>query len=181
MTCTSLLDCRAAWPGSFFHRTNLNLPQTIESYCALLNVLVMFLKIKIGVLEMIDGSCCCGAVKFKLKTKPSVMGTCHCSRCRKAGASTIVFVKKEDLNWVAGKDKVATYQPGAPYKYGRCFCTICGSSLGEILSSEDSFPIAANALDSDISLTVQFHEFVSEKPCWYEICDDAPQSTGHPS
>ncbi|WP_297581871.1 GFA family protein [Roseibium sp.] len=129
---------------------------------------------------MIKGSCCCGAVKFELISEPSMMGTCHCSRCRKAGASTIVFVKKEQLNWVQGKEQVALYQPTPPYKYGRCFCKICGSSLGEILSEEDSFPIAANALDTEFGLKNQFHEFVSEKPSWYEICDDAEQSEGHP-
>lgn len=130
---------------------------------------------------MITGSCCCEAVKFEVLAKPSMVGTCHCSRCRKAGASTIAFVKKADLKWVHGKEHVALYQPAAPYKYGRCFCKICGTSLGEILSEEDSFPISANALDGDMDLTVQFHEFVSEKPSWYEICDDAPQSDGHPT
>ncbi len=130
---------------------------------------------------MIEGSCCCGAVKFQLSSAPSMMGTCHCSRCRKAGASTIVFVKKEDLIWVQGKEQVALYRPGPPYKYGRCFCKVCGSSLGEILSDEDSFPIAANALDTEIGLRNQFHEFASERPSWSEICDDAPQSEGHPS
>ncbi len=130
---------------------------------------------------MIEGSCCCGAVKFELLSQPSVMGTCHCSRCRKAGASTIVFVKKETLRWLRGRDHVALYRPDPPYKYGRCFCKICGTSLGEILSEEDSFPIAANALDTLFGLKNQFHEFVSEKPDWYEVCDDAPQSEGHPS
>ena len=130
---------------------------------------------------MIEGSCCCGAVRFQLTSEPSTMGTCHCSRCRKAGASTIVFIKKADLNWVKGKDHVALYQPALPYKYGRCFCKVCGSSLGEILSEDDSFPIAANTLDTEIGLKNQFHEFVSEKPTWSEICDDAPQSEGHPS
>ncbi|HNP63953.1 MAG TPA: GFA family protein [Woeseiaceae bacterium] len=109
------------------------------------------------------------------------MGTCHCSRCRKVGASTIVFVKKEDLIWVQGKESVSLYQPEPPNKYGRCFCKVCGSSLGEILSEDDSFPIAANALDGEIGLKPQFHEFVAEKPAWYEICDEAPQSEGHPS
>lgn len=122
---------------------------------------------------MIKGSCYCEAVKFELLVKPTMMGTCHCSRCRKAGASTIVFVKKEDLRWVQGKDEVALYQPTSPYKYGRCFCRICGTSLGEILSDEDNFPIAANALDTEFGLKNQFHEFVGEKPSWYEICDDA--------
>ncbi len=130
---------------------------------------------------MIRGSCCCGAVQFELAAQPTMMGTCHCSRCRKAGASTIIFVKKADLTWIAGKENVALFMPGAPYKYGRCFCKTCGSSLGEILSEEDSFPIAANALDDDLSIGNQFHEFVSEKPSWYEICDDAKQFDGHPT
>ena len=130
---------------------------------------------------MIEGSCCCGAVKFELLARPSTMGTCHCSRCRKAGASTIVFVRKADVRWIRGREQVALYRPEPPHKYGRCFCKLCGSSLGEILSEEDSFPIAANALDGELGLRNQFHEFVAEKPSWYEICDDAEQSDGHPA
>ena len=130
---------------------------------------------------VIKGSCCCEAVKFELLANPSMMGTCHCSRCRKVGASAIVFVKKEDLKWIQGREHVALYQPPAPYKYGRCFCRICGTSLGEILSDEDTFPIAANALDTEVGLENQFHEFVAEKPSWYRICDDAKQFEGHPT
>lgn len=130
---------------------------------------------------MINGSCCCGAVKFELLRQPSMMGTCHCSRCRKVGASAIVFVRKEDLRWVEGQEHVQLFKPKAPYKYERCFCRICGTSLGEILSDMDSFPIAANALDSDVEVRNSLHEFVDEKPSWYEICDGAKQSTGHPA
>lgn len=129
---------------------------------------------------MIKGSCYCGAVKFELLSPPSMMGTCHCTRCRKAGASVIVFTKKDDLKWIKGKEQVTTFQPTTPYKYSRCFCKICGTSLGEILSQEETFPIAANAIDSPLSLQNQFHEFISEKPDWYQICDQAPQSEGHP-
>lgn len=128
----------------------------------------------------IGGSCCCGAVKFELLTRPSMMGTCHCTRCRKVGASTFVFVRKQDLSWVQGREQVQLFAPTAPYKYGRCFCKICGTSLGEILSEDESFPIAANALDGEIGLKNSFHEFVSEKPSWCQICDDAKQYAGHP-
>lgn len=129
---------------------------------------------------MIQGSCCCGAVRFELLAPPSMMGTCHCSRCRKVGASAIVFVAKSDLKWVQGRDRVRQFEPSPPYKYGRCFCEVCGTSLGEILSQDDSFPIAANALDGDIGVKNRFHEFVAEKPSWYEICDEATQFDGHP-
>ncbi|WP_417580104.1 GFA family protein [Pelagibacterium sp.] len=109
-----------------------------------------------------------------------MMGTCHCTRCRKVGASVLVFVRKEDLEWIQGRDKVELYAPTPPYKYGRCFCGICGTSLGEILSQDESFPIAANTLDSEIEVRNSFHEFVCEKPAWYGICDEAKQYDGHP-
>jgi len=44
---------------------------------------------------MIKGSCCCGRVQFEITEKPTMMGMCHCSRCRKVGASSLVFVKNE--------------------------------------------------------------------------------------
>jgi hypothetical protein len=89
--------------------------------------------------------------------------------------------EKKSVRWVEGQEHVQLFQPKAPYKYERCFCKICGTSLGEILSDMDSFPIAANALDSDLEVKNSLHEFVDEKPSWYEICDNAKQSTGHPS
>jgi hypothetical protein len=129
---------------------------------------------------MITGSCCCGAVKFELLAEPSMLGTCHCTRCRKVGASAIAFVKKDDLKWIQGRENVQLFAPVAPYKYSRSFCKTCGTSLGEILSEEDSFPIAANTLDDDIQVANSFHEFVAEKPTWHEIGDDAKQFAGHP-
>jgi hypothetical protein len=129
---------------------------------------------------MIKGSCCCGAVQFELSEVPSMMGTCHCSRCRKVGASTLVFVKSDTFQITKGREKIFTYKAEAPYKYNRCFCSTCGTALGEILSEEGSFPLAANCLDGDVELKNQFHEFVSEKPSWLKIGDDAKQFDEHP-
>lgn len=129
---------------------------------------------------MIGGSCCCGAVAFELSDPPTMMATCHCSRCRKVGASNFVFVKRESLRWVRGKQDVETYKAVEPYKYDRSFCRKCGTALGEILSEADSFPIATNALDDDPVVRNRFHEFTAEKPAWYSICDDARQFEGDP-
>ena len=120
---------------------------------------------------MIKGSCCCGRIKFELTKSPTVMGTCHCSRCRKSGASTIVFVEGESLRWALGKELVATYKPEPPFKYSRNFCSICGTSLGEILSQDESFPISASCFDDDPIVRNTFHEHIDSKPAWYQISD----------
>lgn len=129
---------------------------------------------------MIAGSCCCGAVRFELAAPPTMMATCHCTRCRKAGISTFVFVDRATFRWVEGQDMVATYAPAPPYQFSRSFCRGCGTALGEPLSPADSFPISANCLDGDPGVRNRFHEFVAEKPAWYEICDGAKQFEGYP-
>jgi len=128
---------------------------------------------------MIAGSCCCGGISFELSEPPTMMAACHCSRCRKVGASTFVFVRADTFRWVRGQDMVQRYEAASPYKYDRCFCSRCGTALGEPGGGE-SFPINANCLDDDPQVRVHFHEFVTEKPAWYDICDSAVQFDGHP-
>jgi hypothetical protein len=127
----------------------------------------------------IRGSCLCGDIRFELTAPPSMMASCHCARCRKAGAQVFVFVKRETFVWISGEEKVSRLQPLPPYKYARCFCPNCGTALGEPGAGE-SFPINANCLDDDPGVRIRFHEFVSEKPDWHVIGDDAKQFAEHP-
>ena len=128
----------------------------------------------------IKGSCCCGAVRFELSSEPDMMATCHCSRCRKLGIATFVFVKHASFRLLQGAEAVAEYNGGPEFSYTRCFCKHCGTALGEITSSEKSFPIAANCIDSPLAIRMRFHEFVDSKPDWYKICDQARQFAQHP-
>lgn len=129
---------------------------------------------------MIKGSCCCGAIQFEISESPSMMGMCHCSRCRKVGASALAFVKSETFKITTGRDNITTFKAEPPYKYDRCFCSLCGTALGEVLSGLEYFPINANCIDSEIELEIKFHEFVSEKPRWFKIGDQAKQFYDHP-
>jgi len=128
-------------------------------------------------IKMIKGSCCCESVQFELTEEPSMMGTCHCSRCRKVGASSLAFVKSEKFKIITGVDKISTF---TPYEYDRCFCSICGISLGEVLSKMDSFPINAHCIYTEFEIENKFHEFVSEKLSWLKIGDNAKQFNEHP-
>ncbi|MEO0913510.1 MAG: GFA family protein [Pseudomonadota bacterium] len=128
----------------------------------------------------ITGSCACGSVRFVIEGPPSVMGTCHCSRCRKLGTSTIVFVTRAQFRLQSGAEDIETVEPRAPYTYTRSFCRKCGTSLGEPLSPDGSFPINAQCLDTDPGIRNTFHEFVGERPAWLEATDD-PRSLGNPS
>jgi len=96
------------------------------------------------------------------------------------GASSLVFIKSEHFKISKGLDKISTYKAEPPYKYDRCFCCVCGTSLGEVLSQMDAFPISAHCIDSELAIGNTFHEFVSEKPNWLKIGDNAKQFQEHP-
>lgn len=121
----------------------------------------------------INGSCCCGAVRFVIEGAPSTMGTCHCARCRKLGVSTIVFVRRDQFQIEAGADAIETMEPAAPYTYHRSFCRRCGTSLGEPMSPDESFPINAHCLDQDPGVQNAFHEHLEDAPAWIELPSNA--------
>ncbi len=116
----------------------------------------------------IKGSCMCGAVRFAISGPPKMMGTCHCSRCRKLGTSTIVFVERDQFTLVDGEGEIETVVPVPPFTYHRSFCRACGTSLGEPLSPEASFPINAQCLDDDPGVRNAFHEHEADRPMWAE-------------
>lgn len=93
----------------------------------------------------------------------------------------MVFVKQQSFQWIQGRDSLARYEPEPSFKYVRTFCRKCGTALGELESQDESFPVVANCLDHDPQVRNGFHEFVADKPAWYDICDGAPQSQGHPT
>ncbi|MEP5153816.1 GFA family protein [Planktotalea sp.] len=114
----------------------------------------------------IKGSCVCGGVTFTISGAPSSMSTCHCSRCRKLGTSTIVFIERAQFTLLSGAAQIKTYEPIAPFKYSRSFCSVCGTSLGEPMSTDTSFPINAQCLDDDPIVRNAMHEFMQDAPCW---------------
>jgi len=132
-------------------------------------------------MQNIKGSCCCGAIQFELIAAPSMMGTCHCSRCRKLGSSTLVFADQAGFNLLQGQEFISKYVPEPPHQYIRTLCKNCGTSLGGIGSGSESFPVPVNSLDDDPILRNQFHVFVASKAAWYEITDEAQQYQENPS
>ncbi len=129
---------------------------------------------------MLHGSCCCGEVRFTVSETPKFLAECHCSRCRKLGATPFVMVGAETFELVSGREKIVEFPPTPPFKYMRSFCGVCGTSLGELTTDSEMFPISANCFDDELELPVHFHEHVGTKPSWVTIPDGVKQFEGDP-
>jgi hypothetical protein len=120
-------------------------------------------------------------VKFTVSEEPKFIAACHCTRCRKVGGTPFALVNAESFELLSGRDQIVQYDPESPFKYLRCFCGKCGTSLGEMISGEKLFPVPVNCFDEDLSAEIRFHEHVATKPSWYVIPEGAKQFEGDPS
>lgn len=130
---------------------------------------------------MIEGSCCCGEVRFSISDRPKFVGACYCSRCRKVGATPFAMIDAGTFTLEQGRESIVQYLPEPSFKYVRCFCGRCGTALGEITSTEGMFPIPVNCFDQDLGIEIGFHEHVATKPSWVLIPEGAKQFEGDPS
>lgn len=134
---------------------------------------------------MIEGSCLCGAVRFRVAGKPFWAHQCHCSRCRKASGSaftTPLIVEKGSIEFTQGRDEVTVYRhPGS--EYATSFCRVCGSAT-PLTEPSDTQPVEAvptGALDTDPGLKPVAHIYVGSMAAWDSIADDLPQFEEMPS
>lgn len=77
-----------------------------------------------------EGTCFCGAVRFRATGAPVVMGYCHCASCRVWSAGPVnafTLWRPDALSITSGANEVVTYNktPGSFRKW----CKRCGGHL----------------------------------------------------
>lgn len=73
-----------------------------------------------------DGSCHCGAVKFKVEADlPTQAISCNCSHCRRKGF-LLAFFPAAALELTSGNDALRTYRFNT-HKLAHTFCETCGT------------------------------------------------------
>ena len=69
-----------------------------------------------------EGGCRCGAVRYRVRGEPEVVGLCHCADCRKETGSAFLAYAKWPVARFSAEGGYATWG-------GRSFCPVCGSRL----------------------------------------------------
>ena len=125
---------------------------------------------------MLTAQCLCGAVRIEISAPFLHAYYCHCSRCRRASASSFAtngFVKAEDLRVVAGEDALAQFE-STPRVY-RHFCSRCGSQM---FNRNEHIPqirsVRLGVVDGDPGIRPSCHNFVGSRAPWIEIQGDLP-------
>lgn len=78
--------------------------------------------------EIYEGRCLCGYIRFKATGKPKWVLWCHCQSCRRhSGAPASVFVAFADDAVSLTSGVIAKYESSPGVEHG--FCARCGSTL----------------------------------------------------
>ncbi len=127
----------------------------------------------------LHGNCLCKGVQFEVDEEPTMMGTCHCTRCQRVTGSssgTAVLVAPDNFTVTQGEDLIKEYaEEGFTSRF---FCSNCGSFLYG--RGENMMYVGAGAFDGDPGARPQFHMMVDHKAVWEEIHDDLPQFPEYP-
>jgi len=139
----------------------------------------------------LEGSCHCGAVKFRLESNtPYPYQRCYCSICRKTaggGGYAINIMGWADSLEVEGEDSVAVYHAvieGQESPVERRFCARCGSALWVY---HDKWPDLVHPFASAIDTALPkpdevVHMMLAFKANWVDVPDgrDNPHFEGYP-
>lgn len=123
---------------------------------------------------MLNGSCLCGGVTYKISEPLENFAHCHCSMCRKVhGAMFGSYLRTRQVEFIKGEDLIARYESSKGFF--RCFCGQCGSVLPEQVEGAEYNFVPAGGLDDDVSIRPEKHIFAASKATWHQISDDLPQ------
>lgn len=123
----------------------------------------------------INGSCFCGAVKYKVNGKLRDARSCHCSMCRKAfssQASAYALVEEDEFSWERGEELLTTYE--SVNGSGLQFCKVCGSTLCGIYQGK-IHGVTLGCVEGDPEIEIGMHIFVGSKATWEVIPDGVIQ------
>ena len=132
-----------------------------------------------SVARALDGSCECGAVRYRVQDAFRYAMNCHCSRCRAATGSAFkpfAGIEREKLDLTVGGDALLVH---GEENLNDTRCSRCGSLLFSVVREGIYVHVALGSLLDPPSIRPACHIFVGSKAPWFEISDDLPQFEEH--
>lgn len=131
----------------------------------------------------VNGSCLCGKVTFKATGPFNVFRLCHCSRCRRATGSahaSNIFGTPEQIEWLSGEENIKRYMLPEAERFGKCFCTECGSAVPMVSPDGKRLLIPAGTLESDPEIRPDAVIFWADRAEWYDDAQNANRYEAYP-
>ncbi len=122
---------------------------------------------------VLEGSCLCGAMRYRISGTPVSFNHCYCSRCRKSsgtGHASNIILKLDAAEWLAGQAFLGAFKVPDAERFGTAFCKQCGSQMPRVREDAGYAVVPAGTLDSAAPLQPTDRIMWSSRADW--ACDD---------
>ena len=125
-------------------------------------------------MEMLQGGCLCGGVRFELPAAFERVSFCHCTTCKRisGGVGTAnARVPTDTIRILTGAELLTTYQPEEGS--AKTFCSVCGSNLfGAGWPESERTSVRLPAIDPPFEARPEGHGFTRSVAPWETLPDD---------
>jgi hypothetical protein len=124
-----------------------------------------------------EGGCLCGAVRYRVEARPSLVCHCHCTLCRRAAGAPMVTwatVPVGAFRLVRGQPSRYSWSPRAV----RQFCAACGSQLTFQFTGTDEIDFTVGTLDRPEIMEPERHVWAAAHLPWLTMDDGLPRHPG---
>lgn len=129
-------------------------------------------------MEKFEGGCACGAVRYRLNSKPMFVNCCHCRDCQRQTGSAFVInalIESARIEMLAGAPEpvgVPT-DSGGPHDIYRC--PKCRTALWSDYGHRPALRfVRVGSLDEPSALSPDVHIFTRSKQPWVGLPRDVP-------
>jgi len=120
-------------------------------------------------MEVREGGCLCGAVRYRVTAEPGTVVICHCTHCRRASGSAFsvnLLVQEGDYEQ-SGETKFFLDKGDSGLPSYRHFCGQCGSP---VVTKAENLPgmvlVKAGTLDEPAGLRPQVEIYTDHAAAW---------------
>lgn len=132
----------------------------------------------------LTGRCQCGAIQYRLGSRPLSLFACHCTDCQRQSSSAFgmaLWASKADVEFsgTALSEWVRDLPSG---RQMACrFCPTCGTRLAhQVLGQEEILSLKPGTLDDTRALRPVAHLWTASKQPWVQLDPAALQYPGNP-
>jgi len=125
-------------------------------------------------INVAEGGCICGAIRYRVSGQPTNSMVCHCQSCRRvAGAPVVAWVTFPTARFQLLRGQPSEFHSSEPVQ--RTFCAACGTPLtyhhGD---SAGSIDITTCSLDNPDLFPPTHHSWLSHDLAWVRFGDGLP-------
>ncbi|HEX3401815.1 MAG TPA: GFA family protein [Acetobacteraceae bacterium] len=128
--------------------------------------------------DMLEGGCACGTLRYRMRSAPMFVHCCHCSDCQRQTGSAFVLnaLIEADRNELLSGNPTPYAMPtdsGRPHTVFRC--PICGTAVWSEYGGLKTLRfVRVGTLDNPQALTPDVHIYTRSRQPWITLPADVP-------